>query len=200
MAIATRAKRFLDHNKVGYQILNHERSNNLLEVIHKLKIPQKEILKAIPITDGLTTLLAILPWTYEIDFVSLEVELQSRFIILSQENSHPIFYDCDMGSVPPFGEAYDLDVILDSSLEKLDHVYVETGSQFTLLHMEMDDFRFLNGGAPLFSFAYPSRIKDSDEIVMKQTERKAEQDEAGDSQSKTAAYKLWARQLHYIID
>jgi len=192
MSIATKVKRFLDQNRVGYQILNHERLMKPLEVIHKLKIPEKELLKAIPITDGLTVILAVLPWTYEIDFISLELALQSRFKILSLEENHPIFYDCEMGCVPPFGEAYALGTILESSLETLENVYGETGSESALFQMGMDDFRFLHGGAPLISFAYPSAIKNSDEIVMINNEMK--------ELKKNSLYKLWARQLHYIID
>lgn len=240
MSIATRVKRFLDQNRVSYQILNHERAHSPLDVIHKLnssqklKISPKSLLKALPITDGLNILMAVLPWSYEIDFVSLDVALQGRFKILPLQERHSIFYDCEMGCVPPFGEAYGLGTILDMSLKTLDNIYGETGSQSALLHMGMDDFRFLHGGAPLFSFAYPSTIKNSDEIVMINTDvmintemkelrelRTAQDNYTQDNYTqgnvvfdkeiiqktnpskkdkKDPLYKLWARQLHYIID
>src|ERR1700682_1333964 len=108
MSIAARVKHFLDQNRVGYQILNYERTHALSEVIVKLKIPSHEMLKAILITDGLTTLLAILPWNYEIDLVSIELELQGRFHILPSDQHHLRFCDCEMGCLPPLGEAYQL--------------------------------------------------------------------------------------------
>ena len=51
-----------------------------------------------------------------------------------------IFTDCDLGAVPPVGEAYGVEVMLEESLSGLPDVYFEGGDHKTLIHATGDAF------------------------------------------------------------
>lgn len=167
MTIAARIKQFLNQNRISYQTLNHERSDSLQTTIEQLGLSSKEVLKAVPITDGFTQILAVLPSDCEIDFVSIELELKYSFQRLLSDKVNKLFCDCEMGSIPPLGEPYHLNVILDESIKTLEKVYIESGSHSALLQMSVDDFRFLTASAPIFSFAYSKAKESGNQAVIK---------------------------------
>ena len=51
-----------------------------------------------------------------------------------------LFPDCALGAVPPVGEAYELDVIVDDSIQEQPDVYLEGGDHATLVHMDQAQF------------------------------------------------------------
>jgi Ala-tRNA(Pro) deacylase len=51
------------------------------------------------------------------------------------------------GAVPPIGECYALDVILDDSIRRQPDVYLEAGDHATLVHMDQSQFARLMADA-----------------------------------------------------
>ena len=56
-------------------------------------------------------------------------------------------------SIPPFGECYGLDVIIDSSIDQQPELYCEGGDHATLVRLDQAEFARLNGQARHGSFA-----------------------------------------------
>jgi Ala-tRNA(Pro) deacylase len=67
-----------------------------------------------------------------------------------------IFADCDLGSVPPFGQAYGIEVLLDDSLLERDRVFVESGDRGALLALKGEDFRRLMQDARRGRYGHPA--------------------------------------------
>ena len=51
-----------------------------------------------------------------------------------------LFEDCAHGAVPPAGECYGLDVIVDDSIEAQPEIYLEGGDHATLIHLTHAQF------------------------------------------------------------
>ena len=51
-----------------------------------------------------------------------------------------LFQDCAHGAVPPIGECYGLDVIVDDSIAGQPEVYMEGGDHATLIHINQPQF------------------------------------------------------------
>ena len=51
-----------------------------------------------------------------------------------------LFPDCALGAVPPVGECYGLDVIVDDSIQERPEIYLEGGDHMTLVHMNQAQF------------------------------------------------------------
>jgi hypothetical protein len=58
-----------------------------------------------------------------------------------------LFPDCALGAVPSVGECYDLDVIVDDSIQEQPDVYLEGGDYTTLIHISQAQFTRLMSGA-----------------------------------------------------
>ena len=58
-----------------------------------------------------------------------------------------LFEDCDRGAVPPLGECYGLDVIVDNSIDARQPIYLEGGDHATLIRMEGVQFARLTANA-----------------------------------------------------
>jgi Ala-tRNA(Pro) deacylase len=54
-----------------------------------------------------------------------------------------IFEDCELGAEPPFGNLYDMPVIMDKALEKDDHIKFQAGTHEKAIRMSMEDYRKL---------------------------------------------------------
>ena len=54
-----------------------------------------------------------------------------------------MFDDCELGAEPPFGNLYDVQTIMDTSLEKDDHIKFQAGTHDKAISMGMDDYRKL---------------------------------------------------------
>ena len=46
-----------------------------------------------------------------------------------------LFQDCVLGAVPPIGECYGLDTIVDDAIDGQGEVYLEAGDHTTLVHL-----------------------------------------------------------------
>jgi Ala-tRNA(Pro) deacylase len=66
-----------------------------------------------------------------------------------------MFDDCAEGAIPPLGDAYGYEVILDNSLASLSDVYFEAGSHTDLVHLSGNDFRALMSNAVQGVFSQP---------------------------------------------
>ncbi len=144
--LAVKLKQFLDKYHVSYLELNHERGN-AQDAIQDLNIEHSKVLRAIPLTDGQNCLLAVLPFNSQLNIKGLTEE-RKKYQCLTDEEVNHIFYDCESGSLPPFGEPYGVKVIVDKDIENLTEVYFESGCHNSKIYMTIDDFCFLTNGAP----------------------------------------------------
>jgi Ala-tRNA(Pro) deacylase len=58
-----------------------------------------------------------------------------------------LFDDCLPGAIPPAGECYGLDTMVDDSIEDQPEVYLEAGDHETLVHMSHAQFASLTATA-----------------------------------------------------
>ena len=69
--------------------------------------------------------------------LGLDVDLAAEYEI------EELFDDCVSGAIPPVGECYGLDTVVDDSIEEQPEVYLEGGDHTTLIHMSHAQFASL---------------------------------------------------------
>ena len=80
--------------------------------------------------------------------VSLEdASSATRSIWRAKRRSRELFDDCERGAIPPVGECYGLDVIIDSSIDTQREIYMEGGDHATLIHLDREQFARLTAKA-----------------------------------------------------
>jgi Ala-tRNA(Pro) deacylase len=89
-------------------------------------------------------LMCVLSACCKIDLGALKSQLGAKSVDLAEEKEiGSIFDDCELGAEPPFGNLYDLPVVMDKALEKDDHITFQAGTHEKAIRMSMDDYRKL---------------------------------------------------------
>ena len=149
MTIASTLQRHLERHGVGYEVLQHPLTASSSETAQSAHISGNRIAKTVVMRDGGGNgyLLAVLPASQHLSLELLQAWLGRPVALASEQEVGKLFPDCDLGAIPPIGDAYGLEVVLDESLGGLDEVYFEGGDHRTLVQVGGDQFRRLMSGA-----------------------------------------------------
>jgi Ala-tRNA(Pro) deacylase len=147
MPIAPTLMRYLDQNAT-YDIVLHEPTVSSMRTAQACHIPGDCLAKGVVLRrDGGSYLLAVLPASHHISLPELRMELGEDVDMASESNIDGIFFDCAHGAVPPVGECYGLDVVVDEALDRQPDIYFEGGDHMTLVHMSQSQFARLTANA-----------------------------------------------------
>ncbi len=156
MGIPASIRNYLDREGVAYETLPHRRTSTLAQAAGLCEIPVSQLVRAVILIDAQGLLMAVLPADYVLDFEALCTQLHRKLELVPGNQLSTIFDDCEPRSYPPLAPAYDLDVIVDSSLECMDVITFEPGVHTSLMQMSRHDFRRLLGNSFSGSFSLPA--------------------------------------------
>ena len=139
MAIAPTLQKHLDRN-VTYDVLTHDPTMSSTRTAQACHVSGDRLAKAIVLRHDGRYLLAVLPATHHVRLADLKVQIGDDVDLANEDEIKRLFPDCAPGAVPPVGEAYELDVIIDDSIQAQPDVYLEGGDHTTLVHMDQAQF------------------------------------------------------------
>jgi Ala-tRNA(Pro) deacylase len=150
MTISATVQRYLQDRGVHYEVLTHPFTGSSSETAQSAHVSGDRIAKTVVLRVGDAGdgyLLAVLPASHHLSLELLQRWLGRSVALASEQEVGKLFPDCDLGAIPPLGEAYGLDAALDDGLAGLDEVCFEGGDHRTLIKVGGDDFRQLMSGA-----------------------------------------------------
>ncbi|UCH73230.1 MAG: YbaK/EbsC family protein [Rhodospirillales bacterium] len=154
MSIAATVREYLEELDVVYDIVEHPASKTSLETAHRAHLPANCLAKGVLIKDDNGVLsLAVVPSDRSVDLERVSGTLGHTAEIASESDVSERFEDCELGAVPPIGNAYALRVLLDERLTQEDEIYMEAGDHHELVHVRGDEFKRLMGGARTGAFS-----------------------------------------------
>jgi Ala-tRNA(Pro) deacylase len=145
MAITPTLLRYLASKNIEYDVIAHEPTRSSMRTVEACRIPGDQLAKAVVLRKERGFALAILPAPHHISLTDLEVQLGFDVDLATEHEIDLLFGDCAQGAVPPIGEGYGLDVIVDDSIEGQPEVYLEGGDHATLVHMSHAQFARFTG-------------------------------------------------------
>ncbi len=135
---------FLDESAIKYEITEHKSSFTAQHMAAEEHESGKYVAKPVIVKADGKHIMCVLSACYKIDLGKLKKQLGAKSLELVQENEmNKIFPDCDLGAEPPFGNLYDMPVVMDKALEKDDHILFQAGSHEKAIRIKMDDYRRL---------------------------------------------------------
>ncbi|MDP7591303.1 MAG: YbaK/EbsC family protein [Litorilituus sp.] len=144
MTISTRLDSYLSMLNITYQVVEHKHSASSFGSAIMAKIPLNQIAKAVILKDHEDRkLMAVLPATNKISISAINDNLMGSYKLLKEREVYQIFKDCDHGAIPPVGEAFNMQMVCDEMLDKLNYVYIEAGDHRRLLRLTHDDYQTL---------------------------------------------------------
>lgn len=150
MTISATLERYLDSRHVDYELVSHAATGSASETAQAAHVSGDRIAKTVVLRDGDQGdgyLLAVVPASHHLSLEMLRTWLGRSVALASEQEIGKLFPDCDLGAIPPLGDAYGLDVILDEALSRLDEVWFEGGDHRSLVKVAGAAFRDLMAGA-----------------------------------------------------
>ncbi len=147
MAIASTLQKYLADRNIEYDVIPHERTMSSTHTAQACRISGNSIAKGIVLRRDGGYVLAVLPASHHVRLSDLRMQLGPDVGLADENEIVQLFRDCAPGAVPPVGNCYGLDVIVDDSIEAQPEVYMEAGDHETLLHMNHADFARLTAAA-----------------------------------------------------
>jgi len=155
MAIAPTLQKYLDEN-VTYELVSHEPTQSSMRTAQVSHISGERLAKGVVLRGTGGYVLAVLPASHHIRLPELEMEFGEAVTLASEDEIDGLFRDCAHGAVPPIGECYGLDTIVDDSLREKSDVYLEAGDHETLVHLDRAQFAKLTAEAKRGRFSMPA--------------------------------------------
>jgi Ala-tRNA(Pro) deacylase len=154
MTIAPTLLRHLDSN-VRYDVITHDPTISSARTAQACHVSGERVAKAIVLRHNGGYMLAVLPASRHIRLPDLKVQIGEDVDLADEGEIKALFPDCALGAVPPVGECYDLDVIVDDSIGEQPDVYLEGGDHTTLVHVDRAQFARLMAQARHGRFSVP---------------------------------------------
>jgi Ala-tRNA(Pro) deacylase len=141
MTISCRLDSYLAEQNISFQVIEHEHSASSIGSAIMAQIPLNQIAKAVILKDHEDRkLMAVLPAKNKISLSAINDELMGSYTLLKEKEVYRMFSDCEHGAIPPVGDAFNMHMICDELLDKLDYVYIEAGDHCNLLRINHKDF------------------------------------------------------------
>ncbi|MGH7857548.1 MAG: aminoacyl-tRNA deacylase [Candidatus Binatia bacterium] len=131
-------------NGVQYSPLPHPPRFTAQEAAAVEHVPGREHAKVTIVKAGNRFLMTVLPAPKRVDFVKLASLLPEHEAHLPTEDEfRALFPGCEPGAMPPFGNLFGVEVLVDRSLEKDESIVFQAGTHSESVRMRYDDFKRL---------------------------------------------------------
>lgn len=147
MALAPRLQQFLNRKGIAFTELPIAQVSSFDAAVMACDEPQDTILRATLLIDLQGALMAVHSFNSSLDLEAVNQLMGRRFQPLTARQADRLFGDCDPGFHPAIGGAYDVPVLVDSSVGGLEHAVISAGSDHTLLLMDGRNLRLALAGS-----------------------------------------------------
>ena len=146
MALALTLQKHLDQT-VTYEVITHDPTMSSTRTAQACHVSGDCFAKAIVLHRDGGYMLAVLPASHHIRLPDLRQQIGEEVALADETEIKRLFPDCALGAVPAVGECYDIDVIVDDSMQEQPEIYLEGGDHTTLVHISQAQFTRLMSGA-----------------------------------------------------
>jgi Ala-tRNA(Pro) deacylase len=152
MAIAMSLQEYLDDLGISYDVVSHKPTGSSMETAEIAHIPGDKLVKSVLLKDDQEYLMAVVPSTYHVQLSDLASRFHRHLELVPETELVSIFTDCETGAIPPIGQAYAIDMVVDEKLLDCEDLYIEAGDHQSLVHLQHEDFLRLIQNSPHADF------------------------------------------------
>ena len=141
---AQKLREFLDSNNIEYITISHSPAYTAQRIAELTHTPGKEMAKTVIVKLDDKFAMAVLPASHRVDLDYLKRGVDAQNVELATEAEFKnLFPDCEVGAMPPFGNLYDMDVLVAERLTDDEEIAFNAGSHTELVRMAYKDFENL---------------------------------------------------------
>lgn len=143
MTMAITLRKYLADHGIAYDVLPHRHTTTTLNAATTAHVPAASVAKPVVLEDENGYLMAVIPAHHHVKIGRLNRLLGRHMGLATEPELKALFSDCELGAIPPVGEAYGMETVIDESLEECQDVYLEAGDHEEFLHLKGPAFRRL---------------------------------------------------------
>jgi Ala-tRNA(Pro) deacylase len=145
MGVAMTLKDYLEGLNLAYEVISHVHAPSAMRTAEAAHVPGDQVAKSVLLGDEDSYLLAVIPSTYRLELPRLNQLTARHLEFIPEDEIEAAFSDCERGAIPPVGQAYGIETVVESDLVRQEAVYFESGDHEHLIKMSGKDFRTLMG-------------------------------------------------------
>jgi len=157
VTIALTLQAYLDRKGVEYDLVEHRPTRSSMSTARACHIAARCLAKGVVLRRRNGYLLAILPAPRHARLRKRKAALGEELTLATEHELDQLIPDCAHGAVPPIGECYGLDVVIEDSVCAQPEVHFEGGDHTTLVHMSQAQFARLTREALHGNFSAHNR-------------------------------------------
>lgn len=144
MPVLRKLQEYLDQHGIKYQVVTHSLAYTAQEVARYQHIPGKQVAKVVMVKkqSGRPVML-VLPASFKVDFPRLRQVLGEAVELAQEKEFRGLFPGCEVGAEPPFGNLFDIDVVVDKSLADDEEIVFNGGSHWQTIKMRYEEYERL---------------------------------------------------------
>jgi Ala-tRNA(Pro) deacylase len=132
---------YLDSHNIKYTVITHSQAFAAREIAATAHIPGKELAKTVIARVDGKLVMAVVPASDMVDFRLLKDAVGAKAAQLAGEDEFRYrFPECELGAMPPFGNLYDMEVLVADDLAEDEEIAFNAGSHRELVKMAYKDF------------------------------------------------------------
>lgn len=148
---------FLEEASASYEITQHRPTFTAQQMAAEEHVPGMAVAKPVIVKADQTYYMCVLPACCKIDLDALKSHLGVGQIQLADESEMArLFPDSALGAEPPFGSLYDLETIMDKTLQADEYIVFQGGNHEQAIRMDMDEYLRL-AQPKVLAFSYHCR-------------------------------------------
>ena len=139
--LAHRLREFLEASGVKYLTIPHRQAYTAMEVAESAHVPGKEMAKTVIVDVDGRLAMAVLPATKHVNVEHLRRSVGAQHVGIAKEGAfRSDFPGCEVGAMPPFGNLFNMEVLVDPKLAEDDEIAFNAGTHSEVLKMAYKDF------------------------------------------------------------
>ncbi len=147
MGIAITLQDYLSEKGTEYDVVDHPHALTSLKIAAAAHVPGDRLAKTVLLEDDGGYLMAVVPSTHHVRLGVLRKQLQRNLRLAKEFDVARLFKDCELGAIPPVGQAYGIETVIAEELAQQADIYFEAGDHRELIHLSGSQFLELMGGA-----------------------------------------------------
>lgn len=140
MSISPVLANYLSQKYVKYEVLEHSFTASSIASAREASVPVEKLAKAVVVKRNNNYVLCVIPASNQLVLEWLIYGRPHNYEIAEEEELLGLFPSYKEGAIPGLGEAFQMDVIIDTSLMEQKDIYIEGGDNAHLVHINYNDF------------------------------------------------------------
>jgi Ala-tRNA(Pro) deacylase len=135
-----RLERYLREQGVEYEFQHHPLAYTARGVAASEHLSPAHMAKTVIVVAGGQFCMVVLPASHDLQLTDLAREMGVQARLAVEAEFEPMFPDCEVGAMPPFGNLYGLPVLVDASLAESESIVFEAGTYTDTMRVRYGDF------------------------------------------------------------